>query len=274
MTPRPPYLPPRIDDYSPEELFYVVKHGIKFTGMPAWPAQQRDDEVRAVVAFLLRMPELDAAGYRRLVHGPVVPSPAVVPLREMPAGSGVPSAVTASCARCHGRDGLGRGNAAFPKLALQKRVYMSFALNAYARSQRNSGIMEPIAAALTPEERRELAAYYSALPAGPPAMMPAPRESRARGEAIAMRGVPERGVPSCMDCHGPSPHPRNPAYPNLAGQYADYIALQLELFAEQRRGGSSYAHIMRQVAARLTQQQRRDVAAYYSALPAGARDGG
>lgn len=45
MTPPPPYLPPAIPRWEPEELFYIVKHGIKFTGMPAWPAQERDDEV-------------------------------------------------------------------------------------------------------------------------------------------------------------------------------------------------------------------------------------
>jgi mono/diheme cytochrome c family protein len=56
MTPPPPYLPPRITTWEPEELFYIVKHGVKFTGMPAWPSQQRDDEVWAMVAFLLMRP--------------------------------------------------------------------------------------------------------------------------------------------------------------------------------------------------------------------------
>mgnify|MGYP003298824914 CR=1 FL=1 len=31
------------------ELFSIVKHGLKFTGMPAWPTQSRDDEVRRVI---------------------------------------------------------------------------------------------------------------------------------------------------------------------------------------------------------------------------------
>ena len=30
-------------DWRPRELFYIVKHGMKFTGMPAWPADGRDD---------------------------------------------------------------------------------------------------------------------------------------------------------------------------------------------------------------------------------------
>ena len=41
MTPHPPDLAERIREAKSQELFYVVKHGVKFTGMPAWPAIQR-----------------------------------------------------------------------------------------------------------------------------------------------------------------------------------------------------------------------------------------
>jgi cytochrome c553 len=54
----------------------------------------------------------------------------------------------------------------------------------------------------------------------------------------------------------------------LAGQHADYLVLQLELFKKEHRGGSAYAHLMRPVATRLTPQQMRDVALYYESLPA------
>jgi cytochrome c553 len=57
-------------------------------------------------------------------------------------------------------------------------------------------------------------------------------------------------------------------YPHLAGQYAEYLALQLRLFKDDRRGGTPYAHIMRMVAGRLTPAQMRAVAAYYASLPA------
>jgi cytochrome c553 len=54
----------------------------------------------------------------------------------------------------------------------------------------------------------------------------------------------------------------------LAGQYADYLRLQLELFKTQHRGGSPYAHIMYNVASRLQPEQIRAVAHYYASLPA------
>ena len=61
MLPQPPYLGTVVEKRSPQQLFYVIKHGIKFTGMPAWPAQSRDDEVWSVVAFLLELPKLDGS---------------------------------------------------------------------------------------------------------------------------------------------------------------------------------------------------------------------
>ena len=69
MLPPPPDLATQMRPWRDRELFWIVKHGIKYTGMPAWPAQQRDDEVWAVVAFLRRLPALDADGYRALALG-------------------------------------------------------------------------------------------------------------------------------------------------------------------------------------------------------------
>jgi cytochrome c553 len=267
MTPYPPYLAPRISEWEPDELFYIVKHGVKFTGMPAWPAQQRDDEVWAMVAFLRTLPELDAEGYRRLVHGDTAPNSTVTPIQGLLPQEKVPQAVTESCARCHGDDGHGRGAGAFPKLAGQRPAYLYAALQAFARGQRYSGIMEPIAAGLSPEEMRELARYYGSLQglSSPPAS-PETTLAIARGKAIASQGIPSQRVPSCVDCHGPGTSRRNPLYPLLTGQYANYLILQLELFKKGHRGGSPYAHLMHPVAARLNPEQMRDVALYYESL--------
>jgi cytochrome c553 len=266
MTPRPPYLGQTVGRWDAKELFYIVKHGIKFTGMPGWPALRRDDEVRAMVAFLLKLPDLDAERYRRLVHGEEPARGALqAPLEDMEKAA--PPMVATSCARCHGPRGEGRGSAAFPKLAGQNREYLINALEAYAKQRRPSGIMMPLAAPLDRSEWVALADYYSSfsLTANPPGDYPA--EEVAHGRTIAHAGIRAQGVPSCADCHGPSQTPRNPAYPQLAGQYADYLVLQLELFKAHARGGSPYAHIMNNVASRLQPNQMRAVARYYASLP-------
>ena len=53
----------------------------------------------------------------------------------------------------------------------------------------------------------------------------------------------------------------------LAGQYPEYLTLQLAVFKDGVRGGTPYAHIMRTVASRLTRDQMDAVARYYASLP-------
>jgi cytochrome c553 len=267
MLPQPPYLPPKIPEWSPRELFTIVKHGVKLTGMPAWPAKDRDDEVWAMVAFLRVLPRLDAAEYRRLAFGETEPSAAAAPIEDLTGPENVPPRmVIERCARCHGVDGNGRGLGAFPKLAGQHPAYLYGALRAYEAGRRPSGIMEPVAAGLSEDEIRELAAYYGRLEPRRLSVASHSGAAIARGREIAERGIPTRRVPACADCHGPAtPSPRG-EYPRLAGQYADYLVLQLELFAKGHRGGTPWSRLMHEVAPKLERQEMRDVAAYYESL--------
>ncbi len=271
MTPHSPNLGALIPNWEPNELFYIVKHGVKFTGMPAWPALHRDDEVWAVVAFLQKLPQLNEAEYRRLAQGDPRPT---APMEQLEGTEQTPSAVLQTCARCHGREGVARGSGAFPHLAGQRAEYLANAMNAYAAAQRHSGLMQPVALGLDQEKIRALADYYSrqSLPP-PPAPSPADAAAIARGQAIAEHGIPAQKVASCIDCHGPGGRRQKAAYPRLAGQPADYLFLQLELFKKGHRGGSAYAHLMQAVAPRLTEAQMRDVALYFSSLSSPAETG-
>lgn len=265
MLPPPPYLPDVASEWQPKELFYIVKHGVKFTGMPMWPTQERDDEVLAVVAFLVKLPGMDADAYRRLVHGPAQPAALAVaaPEANLPASPAPTSALAATCARCHGNRGEGRENAAFPRLAGQRADYLANALRAYANAERYSGIMQPIAAGLRAQEITELATYYASLPA-PPHVDVDPQQL-ALGRAVALRGVPAERVPACADCHGPRAKEKNSAYPILSGQYPEFLMQQLDLLKQGHRGGSRYVHIMHRVVNGLTAEQMHAVAAFYAA---------
>ncbi len=50
------------------EDFWVIKHGIKATGMPAWGITHDDELVWNVVAFLRKLPELSPEEYRAIVR--------------------------------------------------------------------------------------------------------------------------------------------------------------------------------------------------------------
>jgi cytochrome c553 len=212
MTPHPPDLRHSVNHLEPRELFYVVKHGVKFTGMPAWPALQRDDEVWAMVAFLEQLTHLEGAAYRKLVDGDAA---AIAPINALARLPSVPPAVTQSCARCHGIDGIGRGNGAFPKLAGQRQGYLENALKAYASGQRHSGTMGPLSTGLDAEAIREVARYYANLPPAEPPVSSRSEAAVERGRAIAQHGIPAQRVASCVDCHLPDGRRYNPNYPTL-----------------------------------------------------------
>lgn len=269
MVPEPPYLPALVDTLQADELFWVVKHGIKYTAMPAWVAQERDDEVWAMVAFLQRLPRLDAARFDAMAYGERAGE-----LRGEGASTGLAQAAAPrpraldDCVRCHGSDGAGRGDGAFPRLAGQSADYLRASLAAYAQGSRHSGVMQPVAAELDEGEIARLARHFQAQRgAAGPARGTDDAAALARGRALAMRGAPERRIPSCVECHGPGADARNPYYPELAGQYPDYLMLQLRLFQRGERGGTGYAQVMAPIAARLEPGDVRDLALYYASLP-------
>lgn len=273
MTPHPPLLGPVIDEWEDEQLFWLVKHGIKYTGMPAWPSQVRDDEVWAMVAFLNQLPELDVETYRQLALGDARDPEFDPELDEMAeprlaALGGLSTVTLDSCARCHGSDGLGGDAGAFPYLAGQSEEYLYLSLQSYAAGRRASGIMQPIADGLTERQQRALAAFFAELPPGGAGAGDLDPELVALGARLAEQGAPEDAVPSCLSCHG-APD-ANPVYPRLAGQPAWYIREQLYLFRDGTRGGTAYADIMRAVADELTDAHIAALAEYYAALGADA----
>ncbi|HEX6930288.1 MAG TPA: c-type cytochrome [Gammaproteobacteria bacterium] len=269
MTPTPPLYSEKFSRWGAQEMFWIVKHGIKYTGMPAWPALERDDEIWAMVGFLRQLPEMSPREYDRLAYGPAFHwTEEEIPRVELRALADELAPALADCARCHGFDGMGRGSGTIPQLAGQNEAYLFASLQAFASGARRSGIMQAAAANLDGKTLRTLASYFAGLsPADAENAAATGNAVLARGSVIATRGIPERGIPACFQCHGPGPA-RNPMYPELAGQYAEYLVLQLELFKTGTRGGTPYAHIMETVTRRMTPEDMRAVALYYASLPA------
>jgi mono/diheme cytochrome c family protein len=72
LYPKPPPLAFGTD-LTPAQEFWIIKHGIKLTGMPAWGRTHSDEEVWDVVAFLKKMPDLDPIQYQAAVSGDATP---------------------------------------------------------------------------------------------------------------------------------------------------------------------------------------------------------
>lgn len=68
LYPKPPNLSER-RDRSPAESFWIIKHGIKMSGMPAWGVTHDDETIWGMVAFLQQLPTMDPAAYAALAQG-------------------------------------------------------------------------------------------------------------------------------------------------------------------------------------------------------------
>ncbi|RXD05791.1 c-type cytochrome [Sphingomonas sp. UV9] len=200
-TPPAPDLSINAREWTDKQIFWILKHGVKYTGMPGWAAKDRDDEVRRMVAFVRLLPDMSPATYRSLTEAP-----------------GVSDARIATCAGCHGADGRGRGQPDMPVLGGQSPAYLRAALEAYATGTRQSAVMANAAATLPPAEMTRLADHFAAMPgiggATPPGLSEAAKIDR--------EGLPKVQLPACASCHAPGK-----PYPVLAGQRASYIAQRL-----------------------------------------------
>ena len=103
MTPVPANLAHLVRERTPAELFWVVRNGIKMTGMPAWEFRLADGDLWAVVAFLLELPSIMPQQYadavRALEAAPLLTADAGV--SEGDAKRGRVALEQYACATCH-----------------------------------------------------------------------------------------------------------------------------------------------------------------------------
>ena len=66
LYPIPPNLS-QLGSRNDKRTFWIIKHGIKASGMPAWGKSMSDDYIWNMVAFLQQLPGMDAARYQALV---------------------------------------------------------------------------------------------------------------------------------------------------------------------------------------------------------------
>ena len=257
MLPAPPDLSVSMRPWKERELFWIVKHGFKYTGMPGWVALEREDEIWAVVALLAVLPNLDAEAYRDLALGDVRVEPRSG--SELARSESNPEAVSA-CARCHGGEDQRPMSNLVPVLHGQPEDYLFSTLKAYAEGKRRSGIMQPLAADLREEDIRNLAAYYAGLT--PPHAESRPEDAALieAGRKLAMEGAPEAGILPCTACHGSG------AAPRLAGQHAAYMASQLKLWRAGHVPHTAGAALMAPIAQRLSDEQIDALSTYFGSV--------
>ncbi|WP_206436043.1 c-type cytochrome [Altericroceibacterium xinjiangense] len=63
MRPHPPALAEAASEWEPAEVFWIVNHGIKMSGMPAFGATHDEQTIWNIAGFVKMLPEMSAAEY-------------------------------------------------------------------------------------------------------------------------------------------------------------------------------------------------------------------
>jgi cytochrome c553 len=172
-------------------------------------------------------------------------------------------------------------NPTFPNLAGQQKDYIAAELTEFREHTRQDdaarAFMWGISAKLSDKQIEALADYFSKQTPmanhahSDPALV-------AAGKQIFMEGKLDKGVPACMGCHGEQAYGIGPI-PRLAGQHADYIYKQLNIFNTDKdetdvKGDKvkdtdlqrPHAAVMEGIASGLNSQEKMAVATYIQSL--------
>ena len=168
------------------------------------------------------------------------------------------------CGACHGPNG-NSVNPAWPSIAGQHAPYILKQLQAFKSGARSNVLMTGQAMMLSDENMENLSVYYEAQDVAAKAVTE-PR-TVAKGEALYRGGNKENEVSACIACHGPNGK-GNPAarYPAISGQYAQYAAQQLRDYASGTRKTDAPTRVMRDIAARLSEDEIKAVSSYIQGL--------
>jgi len=179
---------------------------------------------------------------------------------------------TAVCVACHGP----AGNSlvpTWPKLAGQHPEYLYKQLMDFKSTARVNESMSPQVLTLNEQDFADLAAYYASQTQTGGTTDPAAVEL---GGRIFRGGNADTGVPACTGCHGPAGGgkadwaatmtlPPTTLAPAIGSQHAAYVAAQLQAYRTKTRD-NDMAHVMRDVAGRLSDDDIAAVAEYVTTL--------
>jgi cytochrome c553 len=186
----------------------------------------------------------------------------------MKGDAGAGEALVASCTACHGADGNSLAPT-FPKLAGLGERYLLKQMKDIRDGRRPVALMAGQVDNMTDQQLADIAAFYDGQTRTSGTTDP---ELLALGRKVYLAGIAERKVAACSGCHSPSGKGNGPGgFPGLAGQHADYIAQQLEMFRlgyedESGRTNGGDSMIMRTIAFGLSDLEIKAVASYVSGL--------
>jgi cytochrome c553 len=142
-----------------------------------------------------------------------------------------------------------------PNLAGQYAEVTYKQLVDYRHGQRQHALMQALAATLSDQDVRDLAAFYAQLP------RPSPNPEEAPVPPLVSVGAPMRSIAPCASCHGGID--QKPGSPWLEGMPRAYLEAQLQAFAKGERRNDPHG-MMRGIARQMNADEVKAVSEYYA----------
>jgi cytochrome c553 len=160
-----------------------------------------------------------------------------------------------ACAGCHGPAPDAGQQQAVPKLRGQHAAYLLASLDAYASGARKNAEMERIAAALSRQEKEDIAAWFGRFELK---QLPVPGSDDAPAPIAA-------AIDNCRVCHGVGGNSFVPDYPRLNGQDQAYLVEALKSYKNGKRTNATMVYVVKD----LSDQEIDKIAAYYAGQKGG-----
>lgn len=220
----------------------------------------------AWLSLSLMAPDLHAAKAAAKPAAKTAVAPGPQASRAGDARLGREKAENERCFECHGERGLGVGHGPetiFARLAGQKADYIVQQVQHFKAGLRKNDSMLITARAVDPDDLRDIAAYFSQLPAMHGEGV-RDRVQHGAAQDLTLQGDPARGIAACSSCHGATGEglAAHPA-PRLAGQESRYLAKQLRDFQQRQRREATDTG-MAAIARALSEAEIDQLAAYFS----------
>ncbi len=182
------------------------------------------------------------------------------------AEKGTGSTGSVACMECHRLNGGGMPSIGSPRIAGQASAYIEHEILGVQKGTRYAPVMAGVVDNLSKKDIRSVALYYASVRSPKlPDVSPPDQPLVALGKHIAQKGLWKKNIPACVLCHGPDGRGVPPHFPYIEGQNKGYLLRQLVSFAFLKRKDDPQG-LMRGIARRLSQRERKAVAEYFASL--------
>ena len=162
--------------------------------------------------------------------------------------------VSNTCAGCHGTDGASTGQA--PTIGGMNEMYLMQTMQNYKDGLRYGTIMERIARGYDKSQIMDMSKHYASQP-----WVNAKQEI---DSALAARGKQLHMTKGCVGCHGANGISPMPTTPRLAGQYIDFMVIQMQDYQDASRAIPPIAMPMRGMLAGVSEDDLKALAHFYA----------